>query len=92
MANSFVPPSPGPLFLVGALNVPIGLMMICGTLLGLCTITVGYFVAKWLNRRTSITLRDAPDARLEDIAAIANKSDKDLPALGFALLPAVFLW
>jgi GntP family gluconate:H+ symporter len=90
MANSFVPPSPGPLFLVGALNVPIGLMMICGTLLGLCTITVGYFVAKWLNRRTSITLRDAPDARLEDIAAIANKSDKDLPALGFALLPAVF--
>ena len=32
MANSFVPPSPGPLFLVGALNVPIGLMMVCGTL------------------------------------------------------------
>jgi len=90
MANSFVPPSPGPLFLVGALNVPIGLMMVCGTLLGLCTITVGYLVAKWLNRRTSITLRDSPDARLEDIAAIANKSDKDLPALGFALLPAVF--
>ena len=30
MANSYVPPSPGPLFLVGAMNVPIGLMMICG--------------------------------------------------------------
>lgn len=35
MANSYVPPSPGPLFLVGALNVPIGLMMVCGTILGL---------------------------------------------------------
>jgi gluconate:H+ symporter, GntP family len=90
MANSFVPPSPGPLFLVGALNVPIGLMMACGTLMGLCTITVGYFVAIWLNKKMPIPLRDAPDARLEDIAAIANKNDKDLPILGLALLPAVF--
>ena len=90
MANSYVPPSPGPLFLVGALNVPIGLMMVCGSLLGLCTITVGYFIAVWLNRKYPTPLRDAPDARLDDIAAIANKSDKDLPSLGFALLPAVF--
>ncbi len=90
MANSFVPPSPGPLFLVGALNVPIGLMMMCGTLLGLCTITVGYFVAVWLNKKMPISLRDAPDARLADIAAIANKDDKDLPKLGLAVLPAVF--
>lgn len=90
MANSYVPPSPGPLYLVGALNVPIGLMMVCGSLLGLCTITVGYFIAKWLNKKYQIPLRDSPDARLEDIAAIANKEDKDLPSLGLALLPAVF--
>jgi GntP family gluconate:H+ symporter len=90
MANSFVPPSPGPLFLVGALNVPIGLMMVCGTLLGLCTITVGYFYAVWANKKWQIPLRDAPDARLEDISAIANKEDKELPPLGLALLPAVF--
>lgn len=90
MANSYVPPSPGPLFLVGALNVPIGLMMVCGSILGLCTITVGYFIAIWLNKKYPIPLRDAPDARLEDIAAIANKDDKDLPSLGLALLPAVF--
>jgi GntP family gluconate:H+ symporter len=90
MANSYVPPSPGPLFLVGALNVPIGLMMVCGSLLGLCTITVGYLFAVFLNKKFIIPLRDSPDARLEDIAAIANKEDKDLPALGWALLPAVF--
>jgi GntP family gluconate:H+ symporter len=90
MANSYVPPSPGPLFLVGAMNVPIGLMMVCGVLLGICTITVGYFIAVWLNKRMPIPLRDAPDARLEDIAAIANKPDKELPSLGWALLPAAF--
>jgi GntP family gluconate:H+ symporter len=90
MANSYVPPSPGPLYLVGALNVHIGVMMVCGSLLGLCTITVGYFIAKWLNKKYQIPLRDSPDARLEDIAAIAHKEDKDLPSLGLALLPAVF--
>ena len=90
MANSYIPPSPGPLFLISALNVPIGLMMICGAMLGLCTITVGYLVAVWLNKKMPISLRDAPDARLEDIAAIANKTDKELPSLGWALLPAVF--
>lgn len=90
MANSYVPPSPGPLYLVGAMNVPIGLMMGCGIALGICTITVGYFIAKFLNKKLNIPLRDAPDARLEDIAAIARKDDKELPSLGWALLPAVF--
>lgn len=90
MANSYVPPSPGPLFLVSAMNVPIGLMMICGVALGICTITAGYFIAVWLNKKMPIPLRDAPDARLEDIAAIANKTDKELPSLGWAILPAAF--
>ncbi len=90
MANSFVPPSPGPLFLVGALNVPIGLMMVCGTLLGLCTITVGYFFAIWANKKYDIPLRDSPDARLEEIQKIADKDDSELPALSLSLLPAVF--
>ena len=90
MANSYVPPSPGPLFLIGAMNVPIGLMMVCGLLLGLCTITVGYFVALYLNKKYDIPLRDSPDARLEDIAALAQRDDKDLPPLGWAVMPALF--
>jgi gluconate:H+ symporter, GntP family len=90
MANSYVPPSPGPLFLIGAMNVPIGLMMGCGILLGLCTITVGYLIAIALNKKLNIPLRDSPDAKLDDIAAIARKDDKELPSLGLAVLPAVF--
>ena len=90
MANSYVPPSPGPLYLITAMNVPIGLMMVCGSLLGLCTITIGYLIAVYLNKKFDIPLRDSPDARLEDIKAIAEKDDKELPTLGWALLPAVF--
>jgi gluconate:H+ symporter, GntP family len=90
MANSYVPPSPGPLYLITAMNVPIGLMMVCGSLLGLCTITIGYLIAIYLNKKFDIPLRDSPDARLEEIKAIAEKDDKELPSLGWALLPAVF--
>lgn len=90
MANSYVPPSPGPLYLITAMNVPIGLMMVCGSLLGLCTITIGYLIAVYLNKKFDIPLRDSPDARLEEIKAIAEKDDKELPSLGWALLPAVF--
>jgi GntP family gluconate:H+ symporter len=90
MANSYVPPSPGPLYLVTAMNVPIGLMMGCGIIVGLCTITIGYLVARFFNKKMNIPLRDAADAKLEDIAAIARKDDKDLPSLGVALLPALF--
>jgi GntP family gluconate:H+ symporter len=64
--------------------------MVCGSLLGLCTITIGYFIAIFLNKKYDIPLRDSPDARLEDIKNIAEKDDKDLPSLAWALLPAVF--
>ncbi len=90
MANSLVPPSPGPLFLVGALNVPMGLMMVCGILLGLCTITVGYIYAKWANKKFDIPLRDSIDARLDDIKKIAEKDISTLPSLGISLLPVAF--
>lgn len=90
MANSYVPPSPGPLFLIGAMNVPIGLMMMMGFIVGLCTITVGYFVALYMNKKYAIPLRDAPDARLEDIEKLSLKEDSELPSLIWAVLPALF--
>ncbi|AQG82482.1 GntP family permease [Spirosoma montaniterrae] len=89
MANSLVPPAPGPLFLVGEMNIPIGLMMVAGTIVGLFTITAGYFFALWANNKMPIPLRDSLDARLEDIQAIAAKDDKQLPPLGVSLLPVL---
>ena len=87
MANSLVPPAPGPLFLIGEMKIPIGMMMIGGTIVGLCTITSGYFFALWANRKWPIPLRDSLDAKLEDIKSIAAKEDANLPPLGVSLLP-----
>ena len=89
MANSLVPPAPGPLFLMGEMRIPIGMMMIGGTILGLFTITAGYFFSLWANRKWPIPLRDSLDARLEDIRAIAAKDNANLPPLGLSLLPVL---
>ena len=89
MANSLVPPAPGPLFLVGAMQIPIGMMMIAGTLLGLITCTAGYLYAVWANTKWEIPLRDSLDAKLEDIKNNSEKKDAQLPGLGFSLLPVV---
>ncbi len=90
MANSFVPPAPGPLFLIGEMNIPIGMMMAGGVLLGLITITAGYTFARWANKKWPVALRDSLDAKLEDIKALAMRPDAELPPLWMSLLPVVF--
>jgi GntP family gluconate:H+ symporter len=90
MANSFVPPAPGPLFLVGEMNIPIGMMMAGGTMLGLVTITAGYLFAVWANKKWPVVLRDSMDARLEDIKSLSVKDDSQLPPLWLSLLPVSF--
>ncbi|MCW3109087.1 MAG: GntP family permease [Segetibacter sp.] len=87
MANSLVPPAPGPLFLVGAMQIPIGLMMVAGTILGIMTSASGYLFAVWANRKMTVPVRDSLDARLEDIKMNNLKEDKQLPPLWFSLLP-----
>ena len=87
MANSLVPPAPGPLFLVSAMQIPIGLMMIAGTILGLMTSSAGYLFAVWANKKWTVPVRDSLDARLEDIKINTIKEDSQLPPLWFSLLP-----
>ena len=89
MANSLVPPAAGPLFLVSAMQIPIGLMMIAGTILGIMTSAIGYLFAIWANRKWTVPVRDSPDARLEDIKLNNSKEDAQLPSLWFSLLPVL---
>jgi len=89
MANSLVPPAPGPLFLVGEMQIPIGMMMIAGAMLGIITSASGYVFATWANRKWVIPVRDSLDARLEDIKSNAEKTDTQLPSLGWSLLPVL---
>jgi len=95
MANSLVPPAPGPLFLASEMHIAMGTMMIAGILLGLFTITAGYYYAVWVNKRWPVQLRDSLDAKLEDIRMVSLQETKQLPPLWLSvqplLIPLVFI-
>jgi GntP family gluconate:H+ symporter len=87
MANSLVPPTPGPLFLIGEMNIPIGMMIIGGCAVGIVTVLVGYAYAFWANKKWEVPLRDSIDAPLEQIQSLSSKESKNLPSLSIAILP-----
>ena len=89
MAHSLVPPTPGPLFVAGELGIDLGVMILGGLVVGIFTITAGYFYAAWANRRWTIPLRDTGDVSLEELNALMQKEDRDLPSLSTSLLPII---
>jgi GntP family gluconate:H+ symporter len=69
------------------MQIPIGLMMVAGTILGLMTSASGYIFALYASRKMTVPVRDSLDARLEDIKMNNLKEDSQLPPLWFSLLP-----
>ena len=90
MANSLVPPTPGPLFLISEMNIPIGMMMVGGFIVGIFTIITGYIYALWANKKWPVPLRDSLDAPLENIQKLSSETESHLPPLFFSLLPILF--
>lgn len=89
MAHSLVPPTPGPLFLIAEMQIPIHLMMIGGFIVGVFTVASGYLYAVWANRRWDIPLRSAPDAPVEELESLVEKDTGQLPPLWLSVLPIV---
>ena len=84
MAHSLVPPTPGPLFAAEALKVSFGTMALGGIIVGVFTVTFGYFIARWMNRRSPIPMRDDIDD------GASEEFTGNLPPLWLALLPIAF--
>ena len=87
MANSLVPPTPGPLFLISEMNIPIGMMMTGGILVGLVTIFAGFAYASWANKKWPVPVRDSIDAPLENIKSLSAQDEQKLPALWLSIMP-----
>ena len=87
MAHSLLPPTPGPLFLVAVMNIPIHMMMTGGFVVGIFAVLAGYLYAVWINKKLSIPLRDSPDVPIGQIEALVNKDIIQLPPLWLSVLP-----
>ena len=89
MAHSLVPPTPGPLMVAEELNVDLGLMIVLGVLVGLCSSGAAMVYAYWRNANNEVPLRESPDMSLEDLEALSQQDSASLPPLSLSLLPIV---
>lgn len=87
MTHSLVPPTPGPLFAANALKVDIGVMIIAGLILSICTASAGLAYAWWANRRWPKVLGSNEDGAAP--APIVHRPENELPPLWLALAPIV---
>lgn len=87
MAHSLVPPTPGPLAVAEQLDVDLLMMILGGTLVGLCSSTAAYAYAAIVNRRNELPLRESPDFSLEDLEKLSQQDEALLPPLWLALSP-----
>ncbi|MCA9175806.1 MAG: GntP family permease [Planctomycetales bacterium] len=86
MAHSLVPPTPGPLLVAGELHVDIGLMILGGILVGLCTSSAGFLYANLMNRMLDVPLRETPES-MKELQEITGRDTSELPPLWLSLLP-----
>ncbi|HEY3897948.1 MAG TPA: SLC13 family permease [Chthoniobacter sp.] len=81
ITHSLVPPTPGPLFVAHALDVPITRMMGMGCLIGFGAALFGSAFALWSNRRNTL------EVPAEDAAAVDDAVHRTLPPLALSLIP-----
>ncbi|MFQ5731978.1 MAG: GntP family permease, partial [Planctomycetaceae bacterium] len=89
MAHSLVPPTPGPLFVAEELGVDIGVMILGGCAIGFFTVVFGYFYARIAARIWDLPLRESPEFSTEDLEAITQREESDLPGFWLSLAPIV---
>ncbi len=82
MSHSLVPPTPGPLLVIAELNVNMGLMMLGGTIVGLCAAAAGFCYALWADKKW-----DVPPPDLDPSAFAGEVDPTTLPSLWLSLTP-----
>ena len=87
MAHSLVPPTPGPLFVAGQLQVDFGTMIVFGIIVGIFTSAAGYLYAVWANRRWHIPVRETADISLQKLKSLSEKKEDELPSFWLSILP-----
>lgn len=84
VTHTLVPPTPGPLLVVEALKVDIGIVILIGLAVGAPTAIVGLLMSHWLNRTMPIAMRPMSSSMNEE-----DQSLEKLPALWMAVIPVL---
>jgi gluconate:H+ symporter, GntP family len=89
VTHSLLVPHPGPLAMAEILRIDLGLTILVGGLVGIVPVAASWQVAKWLNRRMTIPLRESGTTRLSDLKSIIDKPESELPSFFASILPII---
>ena len=89
ITHSLTVPHPGPLAMVENLKIDVGFSILAGVVAGVVPAVGGWYVAKWINARSPIPLRETPGISLNDLKGIVSKPESELPSLLFSITPVV---
>lgn len=89
VTHSLMVPHPGPLAVAENLKLDVGMTIVFGILAGIIPVLGGFMVAKWLNRRITIPVREVPGVELKALRAIVDKPEHELPGFIASILPIV---
>ncbi len=89
VTHSLTVPHPGPIAAVETLGLDVGFSILAGILGGIIPAAIGYGIARLLNNRMTVPLRETPAGRREDLEANIDKPLSELPSLGASLIPVI---
>lgn len=87
ITHSLVPPTPGPLIVVEALNLNLGFTIMGGIILGILPAVAGLKLGGWLDGRLTVPLREGGVVKIKDLKSIVAKGDRELPSFFLSCLP-----
>jgi GntP family gluconate:H+ symporter len=67
----------------------VALSIFAGVAAGALPAVGGWYVAKWINRRVNIPMRETPGISMSELKNIVNKPESELPGFFFSIAPVV---
>lgn len=89
VTHSLVAPHPGPLAMAENLHLDVGLTIIVGIVAGIIPALVGWVVAIVASRRIDAPMRELGGSSPEELEAIVNRREDELPSLAWSLAPVL---
>ena len=89
VTHSLIAPHPGPLAMAESLKLDLGLTILVGLAAGIIPVAVTWFVAKRINQRMDIPLRETAGASMEDMKAMVGKPESELPSFFWSIAPVI---
>ena len=89
ITHSMIVPHPGPVAMIDNLHLDAGKSIVVGWVTGILPLAFAWLVIVWVNRRVDVPLVETPGATLADLRAVMDRSEGELPSLGWSLAPVL---